>query len=102
MRRIEMKAYPINPIIIKQFLGFAAVGAVATSAHYSILVGLVHLWRIDAIQASVAGFSRSALVNYGANYYITVRSHEGHGQAIAKFVAVAIGGLGITALLSTW
>jgi putative flippase GtrA len=76
-----------------QFLVFAAVGAVGTLAHYTVLVALVHFAGTDAAHASAAGFVAGAAVNYALNYSVTFRSRAPHLRAIPRFMLIAVVGL---------
>ena len=80
--------------MIKQFLCFAGVGAVGTSAHYLVLVFSVEMLSIDPVLGSILGFLVGAVVNYILNYHITFKSNRSHYEAGPKFLLTAIvGGL---------
>jgi putative flippase GtrA len=86
--------FPGNSPIGKQFSSFAACGAVATLAHYILLVSLVQQFASPPIIASSAGFLLGATVNYVLNYHFTFRSTKPHRKAMWKFyVAASIGAL---------
>ena len=79
--------------IFRQFVSFAGVGAVATAAHYVILVFLVQFYQSNPTIASGIGAIAGALISYGLNYRYTFRSSNTHALSIAKFFAVAGVGL---------
>lgn len=81
----------------RQFARFSAVGAVATSCQYLILLWLVHSFHFSAPVASCAGFVASACLNYYLNHAITFKSSRAHGQAFPAFLAIACVGLLFTA-----
>jgi len=85
--------------LLRQFVGFAAVGSVGLAAHYLMLTGLVELLAVDPVAASVAGFVVGALVNYGLNRRLVFRSDRAHRAAGPRFMAVAASGLVINAAL---
>jgi putative flippase GtrA len=76
-----------------QFFLFAGVGAVGTVAHYTVLIALVQLAKLNAIHASSIGFLVGAGINYTLNYYYTFRSSKRHHQALIMFLTVAGVGL---------
>lgn len=84
---------------LHRFLRFAAVGALGTAAHYSLLLALVEGAGVDPVAGSVAGFLLGALVNYTLNRTLVFRSDRDHVEALPRFLAVAGMGLGWNALL---
>lgn len=79
-------------------LRFVAVGAIATALQYAILIALVRWARWDAVAASTLGFAISMWLNYALNRRYTFASDRPHVQALPRFVATALSGLGLTAL----
>lgn len=92
---------PAQLAVLRQFVGFAAVGSVGLAAHYLVLTGLVELLSVDPVVASVAGFLVGAVVNYGLNRRLVFRSDRAHSAAGPRFFAVAASGLAINAALMT-
>lgn len=84
-----------------QFSKFAAVGAVGTLAHYTVLIAAVELWQAGAVLASSAGALVGAAVNYALNYSFTFASTKRHRDALPKFLLVASVGFVLNALLMT-
>jgi putative flippase GtrA len=87
--------------LLRQFVGFAAVGVFGLTAHYAVLTAAVELAGVDPVAASVAGFLVGALVNYGLNRRLVFRSTRAHRTAGPRFFAVAGSGLVLNAVLMT-
>ena len=85
--------------IIRNFVSFGFVGAVATLVHYVILIVLVRLEVFGPVAASAVGFGISALLNYSLNYRFTFRSRKAHSDALPKFSLVALSGLVLNTLI---
>lgn len=81
----------------KQFLRFAAVGAVATVAHYSVLIGLKEVAGVDPVLATTCGFFVGAVVSYSLNRVFTFETRPSFGRGLAKFLVV----VGVGAVLNT-
>jgi putative flippase GtrA len=81
----------------RQFLRFAAVGAISTVAHFAVLLWLRRHFAISAALASTGGFVAGAVVNYALNYRYTFNSNARHHEAFMKFMTVALIGLGLNA-----
>jgi len=79
-------------MVYRQFIKFAAVGAVGTTAHYALLIALVSTQIAQPVWASTAGFALGALVNYVLNYRFTFASDRAHMQALPRFLIVATSG----------
>lgn len=76
--------------LFKQFLRFVSVGAIGTVGHYSTLILMVEVGKVDAVISSASGFLVGAIINYILNYYLTFRSKSKHLVTMAKFFFVAI------------
>lgn len=83
--------------MLRQFLRYAAAGAVGTAVQYAILVGLVESLGIDAVAASTLGAVAGALVNYGLNHRYTFGSGASHLRALPRFAATALAGIALNA-----
>jgi putative flippase GtrA len=79
--------------MIRQFVHYASVGAVGTSAHYLTLWLLVNLAQRGVVVATTAGFLVGAVVNYALNRRFTFKGEGRHGSALAKFMSVALLGM---------
>jgi putative flippase GtrA len=91
-------ALPHKPrSLFSEAIRFVAVGAVATGLQYAILVALVRWAGWNAVAASTLGFAISMWLNYLLNRRYTFASDRPHAQALPRFVATALCGLGLTA-----
>jgi putative flippase GtrA len=93
-----LRAALIRSGIARQFLSFAAVGAVGTAVHYATLVTGVQL-ELDPVTASALGWSLGAVANYTLNYHLTFRSRLAHRQIVPRFALIAATGLLLNTLL---
>lgn len=78
---------------INRFMRFAAVGAVGTAAHYSLLLALVEGLGAAPLSGSIAGFLLGAVVNYAIGRRFVFASERAHVVAFPRFMAVAGAGL---------
>jgi putative flippase GtrA len=85
--------------LAKRLASFASIGALATAIQYLILVAGVQLAHASPVAASTLGFFISALANYALNRRYTFGSRKPHAEAAAKFLTVAVIGLGLNAVL---
>lgn len=85
--------------LARQFAVFTLAGAVATSAHYTLLIMLVQVFRADPVLASVGGCILGALVGYVLNYTVTFKSKKRHQEALSKFLTIAAIGLGLNTMI---
>lgn len=85
--------------MLRQFLMFAAVGAVGTAGHYAVLIALVQLAGVPATIATTAGFAVGAVINYWLNYRITFNSSRSHLQALPRFMLIAATGAVLNGLV---
>ncbi len=92
--------------LAEQFLRFAGVGAVATGAHYAVLVGLVEGLGRGVLAASAVGAAVGAGVSYALNRRYTFGSARAHREAAPRFLAVAalafLANLALMALVYGW
>lgn len=79
-----------------QFLRFATVGAVATAAHYSVLIALKELAGVGPLIATTCGFGVGAVVSYSLNRIFTFATRPSYGRGLVKFLIV----VGVGALLN--
>lgn len=89
----------IDISLLRQFSGFAGIGAIGTAGHYLTLIGLVQFLGISPVLASVAGFTVGALINYLLNYKFLFRSRKRHRESMLKFFVVALAGLVLNAMV---
>jgi putative flippase GtrA len=84
---------------VSQFLRFAAVGAVATTAHYALLIALTEWGGIDPVIATICGFFVGALVSYSLNRRFTFQTRPAYGKGLVKFLLVVAIGAAINAAI---
>lgn len=82
-----------RPHVLRQFMVFAAMGAVGTALQYAVLFAGVTLASIDPVLASTVGMLLGAVCNYLLNHYVTFRRRGGHGRTAPMFATVAASGL---------
>jgi putative flippase GtrA len=82
--------------VVRDFLRFATVGAVATAAHYAVLIALTELAGVNPVTATVIGFGVGAVVSYTLNRRYTFAVRPAYMRGLAKFVVV----IGIGAALN--
>jgi putative flippase GtrA len=80
----------------RQFVRFAAVGAVGTAVQYVTLWVGVEFLAWPAAVASMVGYALGSVVNYALNYAFTFASDKPHLETAAKYYAV----LGVGLLLN--
>jgi len=85
--------------VYSQFLVFVMVGAVATTVHYLLMGGLIIIWAVHPVSATVAGFMAGALTGYLLNRRFTFRSRCPHRYAVQRYLLVAGSGLSINTLI---
>jgi putative flippase GtrA len=83
----------------RQFSSFLVVGAIATLAHYSVFLGLMHAAQVAAVPAALCGFIVGAVVNYTLNRRLTFTTDRTHVEAGWRFAAVATTGFCVTWVL---
>ena len=85
--------------VFPQFVYFASAGAVATAAHYAVLITLVEAFEVYAVTASVAGYLVGLVIGYLLNYHFTFNSRQKHWRAFSRFLAVALTGLALNVFI---
>ncbi len=63
------------------------------------MIGLVELVHVSPVLATVAGATMGAIVNYILNYQFTFSSRRSHQLAFPRFVAIAILGILLAAII---
>jgi putative flippase GtrA len=82
---------------------YAAVGALATAAHYVLLAVLVESAWLNPGPAAACGACLGAVVAYWGNRAFTFRATPApHGRAMWRFAAVALAGAGLNGLIVAW
>jgi len=87
--------------VLRQLATFAGVGAIATAAHYAVLIALVEVAGVPAVGAALCGFGVGGVLSYGLNRRHTFQSERRHEDAIWRFAIVAGVGFGLTYLFMT-
>src|ERR1700709_1102033 len=67
--------------LARQFAAFCAVGLVAATVHYGLLISLVEGYRLDAVRATLCGYAAGGIVSYLLNRRHTHVSDRPHAQA---------------------
>ena len=88
-----------SPAWVTQFVLFFGVGAVATAAHYLVMIVLADVFHLHAVGAAACGYVTGAVVSYLLNYRYTFASKGAHAQTATRFVLVAASGLALNTLL---
>jgi putative flippase GtrA len=83
----------------RQIIAYVFAGGVTAVAHYSLLIGLVELARVDPVPATLAGFALGAVVSYTLNRWLTFDATHSHAQATWRFALIALGGFILTGIL---
>jgi len=78
--------------VAKRFFQYAAVGAVATAAHYAILVGLVEADLLAPQRAAALGAWIGAQVAFAGNAALTFRGRGASVGAWSRFQLTAVVG----------
>lgn len=86
-------------MVNKQFMLFAAVGLAGTAAHYLILLALVYIAAVGPGPAAACGALAGACINYWLNRRFTFQSERPHGQAIPRFILLAVLGALLNGLM---
>ncbi len=82
--------------VVRDFLRFATVGAVATAAHYAVMIALVQFGGVDPVAATVCGFTVGAVVSYTLNRRYTFAVRPAYMRGFLKFAIV----IGVGAVLN--
>ncbi len=84
-------------IRLRQIVSYGGIGAMATVAHYGLLVALVELFGLAPVPATLAGFVGGGIVSYVMNRRFTFETTRSHGAAGWRFALVALAGF-----FATW
>lgn len=79
--------------LLKKFVGFAGVGAIATAIQYVILIALTELAGASPVLASAIGYAISAVLNYLMKYHFVFASTNRHLSAAPKYALISTIGL---------
>jgi putative flippase GtrA len=95
-----------DQVPLPRFLMYAAVGAVGTGAHYTVLLAAVSLGLLAPVGATACGAVVGATVNFLLNARVTFRARASWDSAV-RFVitaalAAAANALAIWVLVDWW
>lgn len=79
--------------LLRKFVGFAGVGAIATGIQYLILLLLAELVGVSPVIASATGYAISAVINYLMKYHLVFSSDQKHLAAAPKYALISAIGL---------
>jgi putative flippase GtrA len=82
--------------LFRQLSSFIGVGVLAAIAHYGLLIGLVELFKVDAVIATLWGYLAGGVVSYRLNRRHTFQSDRLHSEAVWRFSVIALIGFGFT------
>ncbi len=80
----------------RQLSTYALVGAVASLAHYAVLIALVEIGGAPPVPAALCGYVVGGIVSYLLNRRHTFASDRPHREAAWRFALVALLGFGLT------
>ncbi|MGL5362191.1 MAG: GtrA family protein [Bosea sp. (in: a-proteobacteria)] len=83
----------------RQLVAFAFVGVAAAVVHFGLLVGLVELFAVNPVRATLAGYVAGGVVSYALNRWLTFDATRTHAEAGWRFGVIAFGGFLLTGLL---
>ncbi|MGL5362355.1 MAG: GtrA family protein [Bosea sp. (in: a-proteobacteria)] len=89
----------IVPLAQRQLVAFAFVGVAAAVVHFGLLVGLVELFSVNPVRATLAGYVAGGVVSYALNRWLTFEATRSHSQAGWRFGVIAFGGFLLTGVL---
>lgn len=75
--------------LLKSFIQYTGVGALATVAHYAVFLALMNATPAPAWLATLIAASIGAVLAYLLNYHYTFASDAEHAEVMPKFLAVA-------------
>jgi putative flippase GtrA len=84
---------------MSRFARYAAVGVLATAAHYLVLIAGVELVQLPAVAAATLGAMVGALVSYACNRAFTFPDDALRRLSFIRFGAVAAVGVALTAAI---
>lgn len=85
----------------RQFGTYFVVGGGVTALHYSLLITLVEMFKVDPVLATSVGYVVGGVASYLLHRRITYASDRPHGEATWRFLTVWSIGLSITACVMT-
>lgn len=89
------------PVLLRQGLSFAGVGAVATATHVASALVAHHGLHASPMVSNLIGFAAAVAVSYFGNARLTFRRGAGDLNQALRFVVVSLTGLALNQAL-TW
>jgi putative flippase GtrA len=74
--------------VVRDFLRFTAVGAVATGVHYAVLIGLAELAGVHPVIGTACGALTGGVVSYTLNRIYTFAVRPAYMRGLVKFIVV--------------
>jgi putative flippase GtrA len=84
---------------VKRVAVFGLVGVAASVVHYLVALLAMRLGAGTIFLANLAGFALAFAVSYVGHYHLTFASGAAHRQALPRFLATALVGLGVNNLV---
>ncbi len=84
---------------LTRFIKFAGVGAIATMAHYLVLIVLVEILDVYPVTATFLGYLNGLIVSYFLNYRYTFNSSNVHRITFTRFLVVALVGMTLNVVI---
>jgi len=74
--------------VVRDFLRFAAVGALATAVHYAVLIGLTEVFGVHPVIGTACGALTGGVVSYVLNREFTFTARPAFMRGLVKFIIV--------------
>lgn len=88
---------------MRKIITFGVVGVGASLVHIAVAWVALHLLMMPVLLANILGFGVAFIWSYIGHYHLTFRAKAGHGGAVLRFAAVALGGFAInTGVVLAW
>jgi putative flippase GtrA len=85
--------------VVRDFLRFAAVGAVATAVHYAVLIGLTEIFGVHPVLGTACGALTGGVVSYTLNRIYTFAARPAYMRGLVKFIIVISIGAALNAAI---
>jgi len=77
-----------NHAVVRQLVRFAIAGAIATAAHYTVLISLVEIGHVPPVIATTLGYCVGIVVSYVLNRRYTFETKAPVASSFLKFGAL--------------
>lgn len=85
---------------MRSLIRFGITGLLATATHVAVFILLVEGLDMRPVLAAAPSFLAAFGISYGLNYRWTFEADGPHRVMAVRFLAVALGGLGLNVLLT--